>query len=67
MLNLLLSVNGENQEASSRQWIDPRPILLAVGQKHKQFQRRYGGVGVVAVGEQQDAQELLQAVLGNDY
>ena len=63
MLNLLMRVNGENQQGSSRQWIDPRPVLLAVGQKHKQFQRRYGGVGVVAVGEQQDAQELLQAVL----
>jgi ubiquitin C-terminal hydrolase len=64
MLNLLQSVNGEKQEVSGRQCIDPRPILLAVGRKHKQFQRRYGGVGVAAVGEQQDAQELLQAVLG---
>ena len=64
MLNLLYSVNGFKKEASRRQWIDPRPILHAVGLKHKQFQRRYGGAGVVAVGEQQDAQELLQAVLG---
>ena len=69
MWNVLQAVNGETPTAAVTSHyrsssIDPRPILLAVGQKHGQFQRRYGGVGVVAVGEQQDAQELMQAVLG---
>lgn len=52
--------------------VDPRPVLRVVGQSHEQFQSsRYaaggggnGGAGTNVTAEQQDAQELLQAVLG---
>jgi ubiquitin C-terminal hydrolase len=54
LLHSLKSVNGQ----SSR--VDPRSILSQVGQKHAQFRRRFG----LVTGEQQDAQELLQALLG---
>lgn len=37
--------------------IDPRPLLRRIGETHSQFQRKH-------MGEQQDAQEWLQALLG---
>lgn len=54
MLYSLKSVNGQFSR------VDPRSILSQVGQKHTQFRRRFG----LVTGEQQDAQELLQALLG---
>jgi ubiquitin C-terminal hydrolase len=57
LLQLLSSING--QELNCK--IDPRPVLQAVGREHKQFQAKYGAV---TNADQQDAQELLQAVIG---
>jgi ubiquitin C-terminal hydrolase len=56
LLNSLKSVNGHPLHGR----VDPRSILLLVGQKNAQFRRRFG----LVTGEQQDAQELLQALLG---
>ena len=67
--NVLLAINGIDQQhpsnataASARKRnrnrpVDPRPILKRIGETNKQF--RYSGRM-----EQQDAQELLQALLG---
>jgi hypothetical protein len=61
LLDVLLSINGQQQQEQLHNRLDPRPVLQAVGQKHKQFQARYGAV---TNADQQDAQELLQAALG---
>jgi ubiquitin C-terminal hydrolase len=50
ILELLQAVNGSRDVRR----IDPRPLLKKIAAKHAQFQSR----------EQQDAQELLQALLG---
>lgn len=63
LLQLLLAANGldstlhpsHKQKNCSRLRIDPRSLLRRIGQDHSQFSRR---------GEQQDAQEYLQALLG---
>ena len=69
LLDLLHQINGTSTTASSssssfswstRRRIDPRPILRAVGQHHAQFRARYGAQ---VNAEQQDSQELLQAVM----
>lgn len=59
LLQLLLATNGIQIDSvvtsHNRLRIDPRQLLRRVGQSNAQFRRR---------GEQQDAQEYLQALLG---
>jgi len=59
LLELLLKVNGIQQKwvatGHNQVKVDPRPLLQRIGETHAQFQRR---------GEQQDAEEYLQALLG---
>jgi ubiquitin C-terminal hydrolase len=66
LLPLLHSLNG--QHSSSADNMDPRELLWRIAQKNTQFQTRpYGLFGFSSpahsTGEQQDAQELLQALL----
>ena len=58
VLELLESINGSSPPGSKQQrrQPDPRNLLKQIGEKHAQFRSRYM--------EQQDAQELLQALLG---
>lgn len=53
-----LSYFFSTASGTSRFRIDPRPLLKRVGEHHAQFAHSTRG------GEQQDAQELLQALLG---
>jgi ubiquitin C-terminal hydrolase len=61
LLQILLAANGldstshRSHKSHNRLKIDPRPLLRRIGQEHAQFEQR---------GEQQDAQEYLQALLG---
>mmetsp|Transcript_14289 Transcript_14289/g.25952 ORF Transcript_14289/g.25952 Transcript_14289/m.25952 type:complete len:1010 (-) Transcript_14289:1849-4878(-) len=58
--NTLLSINNNG---SKKKPMDPREILYQVGKQHEQFRPRHGGRSHVGT-EQQDAQELLQALVG---
>jgi ubiquitin C-terminal hydrolase len=61
VLSLLLAVNGVVHTES----IDPREILVSVGQQHSQFKSKSGGSSRHHIGnEQQDAEEFLQALVG---
>ncbi|GKY98367.1 hypothetical protein MPSEU_000794300 [Mayamaea pseudoterrestris] len=62
LLELLIAVNGKQRE--SQTFIDPRPILVAVSRDHPQFRNLSVLRSHDATLEQQDAQELLQALLG---
>jgi ubiquitin C-terminal hydrolase len=63
VLRLLRQVNGRTSECHGDETeIDPRVILQVVGKGHSQFRARYGSGSVGK--EQQDAQELLQALVG---
>lgn len=63
LLEILQQVNGMAPTGTRRRSrIDPRPILQAVGQQHSQFRARFTGAKVNC-GEQQDSQEVLQAVM----
>ena len=75
LLGILLSVNGVEFELdlnrsriiSQRRLLDPRPILVAVGRDHEQFRSRNRFQALTSnstTSEQQDAQELLQAMMG---
>jgi ubiquitin C-terminal hydrolase len=61
---LLREVNGQSKHDNNN--IDPRAVLQVVGKEHSQFRARYGsGRSINSVGkEQQDAEELLQALVG---
>lgn len=58
LVRILWQVNGRNKSDV----IDPRAVLQAVGKENAQFRARYG-TGSVGK-EQQDAEELLQALVG---
>lgn len=55
MLNLLLEINGERENKTK---IDPRSVLQSVSSENSRFQAKFYHLGK----EQQDAQELLQAI-----
>jgi hypothetical protein len=60
LLRILWEVNG----CSKSDIIDPRAVLQAVGKENAQFRARYGS-GRGSVGkEQQDAEELIQSLVG---
>lgn len=62
LVDLLHSING--LKVSSPVTIDPRPALAIVAEKHSQFRAKIG-MGRSSIGrEQQDAEELLQALIG---
>ncbi|CAB9499089.1 terminal hydrolase 16 [Seminavis robusta] len=67
LLPLLRSLNGQPSTLDGTR-LDPRELLWRIAQKNSQFQaQRHGLFGFSspahATGEQQDAQELLQALL----
>ena len=70
LLDLLIAINGHRQQSSNsrlqgKSFIDPRSILLAVSRDHVQFRNNqaFHSQQSAATLEQQDAQELLQALL----
>jgi ubiquitin C-terminal hydrolase len=63
LLRLLRQVDGRTSQCFGDETeIDPRVLLQVVGREHSQFRAKYGSGSVGK--EQQDAQELLQALVG---
>jgi ubiquitin C-terminal hydrolase len=63
LLRLLRQVDGKiSQCYGDETEIDPRVLLQVIGKQHSQFREKYGSGSVGK--EQQDAQELLQALVG---
>jgi ubiquitin C-terminal hydrolase len=63
LLRLLRQVDGKiSQCYGDETEIDPRVLLQVIGRQHSQFREKYGSGSVGK--EQQDAQELLQALVG---
>mmetsp|Transcript_11241 Transcript_11241/g.25206 ORF Transcript_11241/g.25206 Transcript_11241/m.25206 type:complete len:847 (+) Transcript_11241:377-2917(+) len=69
LLDILLFINGlttdddTNHGSYRKKSLDVRELLRRVGEEHAQFRARAGGLSHIGT-EQQDAQELLQALIG---
>jgi ubiquitin C-terminal hydrolase len=63
LLRILRQVDGKTSQCYGDETeIDPRILLQVIGKQHSQFRAKYGSGSVGK--EQQDAQELLQALVG---